>query len=229
MTAAVTPLDELPSNVSRRLPESRLTIVAGVLLFLGGATVLMGIITAEALYPAAYSTHSQSVSDLAAMRPDNVVRQPSAAIFNLTMIVAGLAIAIAAHLLRRAGNGRRTTVAVLLLGLGMVGVGLFPGNHLAAHTLFSMIAFTAGGIGAVLTARLHTGALRLLHTGLGLISLTSLVVGGVFFVNWSPVARLGEGGTERWVVYPVVVWIVTLGAALAATRATGETKRVSGS
>ena len=66
MTAEVTPLDELPSNVSRLVPESRLTIVAGVLLFLGGATVLMGIITAEALYPAAYSTHSQSVSDLAA-------------------------------------------------------------------------------------------------------------------------------------------------------------------
>jgi hypothetical membrane protein len=104
----------------------------------------------------------------------------------------------------------------------MIGVGIFPGNHLALHTLFSMIAFTAGGIGAILTARMHTGALRLLHTGLGVISLASLAFGGVLFVGWTPVVRLGEGGTERWVVYPVVLWSVTLGASLTATRNTSD-------
>lgn len=55
------------------------TSLAGVLLFTGAAVVLMGIITAEALYPMAahYNTHTSSVSDLAAMRPDNIVRQLS--------------------------------------------------------------------------------------------------------------------------------------------------------
>ena len=37
---------------------------AGALLFLAGAVVLMGIITAEALYPADYSTAANTVSDL---------------------------------------------------------------------------------------------------------------------------------------------------------------------
>jgi hypothetical membrane protein len=166
----------------------------------------MGIITAESLYPAAYNTHTQTVSDLAAMRPENLVQQPSATIFNGTMIVAGLA-----------GNRRRTTVPVTLLGLGMVGVGFFPGNHLAPHQIFAMTAFVAGGVGAILTATLHRRALRLFHTGLGIIALTALAV-GVFLLSWSPVARLGEGGVERWVVYPVVLWVVTLGAALADTR-----------
>jgi hypothetical membrane protein len=162
MTVTVTVGDSPPSsNVPQEPDSSRPTIAAGVLLFVGGAAVLMGIITAEALYPAAYNTHAQSVSDLAAMRPNNIVRQPSADIFNLTMIFAGLAISIAAYLLFRAGNARRTTVPLAVLGLGMIGVGIFPGNHLALHTLFSMIAFTAGGIGAILTARMHTGALRL--------------------------------------------------------------------
>jgi hypothetical membrane protein len=199
--------------------------VAGVLLLVAGATVLMGIITAEALYPAAYNTHTQSVSDLAAMRPDNLVRQPSATIFNLTMILAGVSIAVAAYLLHRAGNWKRVTIPVAVLGLGMVGVGFFPGNHLAPHTLFSMTAFIAGGVGAILTAKLHNGALRVLHTGLGIISLTSLVV-AVFLLNWAPVARLGEGGLERWVVYPVVLWVVTLGASLAATRTTPDPVKV---
>jgi hypothetical membrane protein len=228
MTVTVTVGDSPSSNVPQEPDSSRPTKVAGVLLFVGGAAVLMGIITAEALYPAAYSTHTQSISDLAAMRPNNIVRQPSAGIFNLTMIFAGLAISIAAYLLFRVGNARRTTVPLAVLGLGMIGVGIFPGNHLAPHTLFSMIAFTAGGIGAILTARMHTGALRLLHTGLGAISLASLAIGGVLFVTWTPVVQLGEGGTERWVVYPVVLWIVTLGASLAATR-TSDPPKVAGS
>ena len=43
---------------------------AGALLFLAGAVVLMGIITAEALYPADYSTAANTVSDLGA--PDRL-------------------------------------------------------------------------------------------------------------------------------------------------------------
>jgi hypothetical membrane protein len=215
MTATVRPLNQRSSNAPST-GDSRVTSLAGGLLLVAGTTVLMGIITAEALYPAAYNTHTQTVSDLAAMRPENLVRQPSAAIFNGTMIVAGLAIAMAAYLLHCVGNRRRTTIPVALLGLGMVGVGFFPGNHLAPHQIFAMTAFVAGGVGAILTATLHRRALRMFHTGLGIIALTALVV-GVFLLSWSPVVRLGEGGVERWVVYPVVLWVITLGAALANT------------
>jgi len=221
MTSIVRPQHPPIAGMPRKPDHPRQTALAGVLLLLAGASVLMGVITAEALYPAAYNTHTQSISDLAAMRPDNIVRQPSAMIFNLTMILAGLAIAAAAHLLHRAGNRKVATIPVVVLGLGMVGVGFFPGNHLAPHTLFSMTAFVAGGVGAILTAKMHTGPLRVLHTGLGIISLTSLAV-AVFLLQWAPVERLGEGGLERWVVYPVVLWIVTLGASLAGTRATPD-------
>jgi hypothetical membrane protein len=177
----------------------------------------MGIITAEALYPNSghYNTHTSSVSDLAAMRPDNIVRQPSAMIFNGTMILAGLAIAVAAYLLHREGNGGRLTVPLALLGLGMVGVGFVSGTHLALHTLFAMTAFVSGGVGALLTAKSHPGALRLVFRCLGVVSLTSLAVGS-FLITWAPVARLGEGGAERWVIYPVVFWVIALGIGLMA-------------
>ncbi|MEO6503001.1 MAG: DUF998 domain-containing protein [Jatrophihabitantaceae bacterium] len=186
-----------------------------MLLFAGAGAVLMGVITAEALYPIAahYNTHTSSVSDLAAMRPDNVVRQPSAMIFNGTMILAGLAIAVAAYLLHREGNGRRLTVPLALLGSGMVGVGFVSGKHLALHTLFAMTAFVSGGVGALLTAKAHPGALRLVFRCLGLVSLTSLAVGS-FLLEWAPVDRLGEGGAERWVIYPVILWVVALGVGL---------------
>ena len=32
--------------------------------------------------------------------------------------------------------------------------------------------------------------------------------------EWDPVARLGEGGVERWIVYPVALWLLILGSHL---------------
>jgi hypothetical membrane protein len=206
------------ATVKTRLPVPRANSVPGVLLFAGAAAVLMGIITAEALYPSAahYNTRTSTVSDLAAMRPDNIVRQPSALIFNATMILAGLAFAVAAYLLHRQGRGRRLTVPLGLLGSGMVGVGFVPGYHLALHTLFAMTAFVAGGVGALLTAKSHAGALRAIFRCLGVVSLASLAIGS-FLIEWGPVARVGEGGAERWVIYPVIFWVVALGVGLLTT------------
>jgi hypothetical protein len=65
---------------------------------------------------------------------------------------------------------------------------------------------------------------------LGVAGLLSLIV-GVFLMDWAPAARLGEGGVERWIAYPVVLWMVSFGASLAAARAHGGcgTTRSAGS
>ena len=56
--------------------------VAGCLLFLAGCAILMGIITAEALYPDVYTTFENEISDLGATRPpDSIILQASAAVF----------------------------------------------------------------------------------------------------------------------------------------------------
>ena len=58
-----------------------------MLLSLAGVAILMGFITAEALYPGVYTTHHNTVSHLGASEPpDSVVLQPSAAIFDITML-----------------------------------------------------------------------------------------------------------------------------------------------
>lgn len=141
------------------------------------------------------------------------MRQPSAMIFNATMIFAGLTFVISAYLLHHQRTGRRLTIPLALLGSGMIGVGFVHGNHLVLHTLFAMTAFVSGGVGALLTAKSQTGALRGIYRWLGIVSLTSLAVGS-FLIDWTPVARLGEGGAERWVIYPVIFWVIVLGATL---------------
>jgi hypothetical membrane protein len=193
--------------------------VAGLLLLVAGSAVLLGISTAEALYPADYNVHRNTVSDLAAMRPEDIVRQPSAVIFNTTMIVAGTLILGAAILLYRCRAGLSATLAVAGLGAGMVGVGVFPGNTvMAVHQLVSIATFLCGGLAAIATARLAPRALRPVHIVLGGIALAFLI-GYTVLGDLTVFDRLGEGGVERWIVYAVVLWIVVFGAGLAASRA----------
>jgi hypothetical membrane protein len=207
-------------RTAERTPRrSRDGRVAGLLLVAAGAGVLLAIITAEALYPADYRSSVNTVSDLAAMRPDDVVRQPSAAIFNVTMVVAGLAIAAAAGLLARAGARLSAVLPLGGLGLGMVGVGVFPGNTvMAVHELVSLLAFLSGGLAAALAARLVARPLRPVLVLLGAVALLFLV--GYQLLGDLPVFEsLGEGGVERWIVYPVALSLVVLGSALAGTQA----------
>ncbi|MGY1704813.1 DUF998 domain-containing protein [Geodermatophilus sp. SYSU D00697] len=198
----------------RRTPHTRARTAAGPLLVLAGAAVLLAVITAEALYPAAYDSTTNTVSDLAAMRPENVVQQPSAAIFNVTMIAAGLAIAAAIALLGRA----LPLSAALPLGglaLGMVGVGVFPGNTvMAVHQLVSLLAFVSGALAAILTARLLPRPLRPVQLLFGVVAL-AVLLGYEVLGDLAVFASLGEGGTERWIVYPVALSLVVLGSALA--------------
>ena len=206
-----------PESAVGALPMSADRSGAGLLLLIAGSAVVLGIMTAEALYPAAYDVHLNTV-DLAAMRPEDIVRQPSAAIFNTTMIVAGALITIAAVLLYRSRAGLLATLPVAGLGIGMIGVGVFPGNTvMAVHQLVSIATFLCGGVAAILTARLSSRILRPVHVVLGGVALTFLLA-YTFLPDLAFFDRLGEGGVERWIVYPVVLWIVIFGAGLAASR-----------
>jgi hypothetical membrane protein len=202
----------------RTSPRTRDRSAAGLLLVAAGAGVLLAIITAEALYPADYRSSVNTVSDLAAMRPADVVRQPSAAIFNVTMIAAGLAIAAAAGLLARADARLSAVLPLAGLALGMVGVGVFPGNTvMAVHQLVSLLAFLSGGLAGVLAARLVARPLRPVLVLLGAVALAFLL--GYELLGGLPVFEsLGEGGVERWIVYPVALTLVVLGSALAGAR-----------
>jgi hypothetical protein len=85
-------------------PRSLSQKIAGVLLSIAGATILMSIITGEALYPAPYNTSENAISDLGGTMPSEggIVLQPSAAIFDATMLITGPIIIIGAYFVHRA-------------------------------------------------------------------------------------------------------------------------------
>jgi len=67
--------------------------ISGLLFYLSEAIVLMGIITAEAMYPRGYTTFKNKISDLGATKQPNIVSfEPSSSIFNSTTWLSGLII-----------------------------------------------------------------------------------------------------------------------------------------
>ncbi|MCB0875552.1 MAG: DUF998 domain-containing protein [Solirubrobacterales bacterium] len=205
--------------------DARSPAVAGALLMLAGVSILMGIITAEALFTVGYETDANTISDLGSTwQPGDVVREPSATIFNLTMVATGILIAGGAWFLRRVVPGRAVPVAVAVLGVSVFAVGIFPGEEIngepsssGVHPIAAMLAFTSGGIAAVLSGRVTSTPFRWIAVALGSIALLSLVLSGPLGDT-----SLGIGGIERWVAYPVVLWLVAFGGYLAAAGAGRE-------
>ena len=184
---------------------------AGGLLLIAGATIVMGIVTAEALYTDPYNARME-ISDLGASEA-GVILQPSATIFNLTMLVAGAMIIAGSWFAHRAPHRRTATIPTGLLGIGVLGVGIFPGNIHPQHPLLAFAAFVAGGLAVLLSAKVTPQPLRAIFAVMGAISL-AFTLCSVFLLEWGPIARLGLGGVERWMVYPILLWLVGFGGYL---------------
>lgn len=211
-----------PEGVDVNRPTDRVAeVAAGSLLFLVGGIALLGIVTAEVLYPG-YTT-LQEISDLGASRPpDSVIHQPSATIFNATMLVSGALVLAATYFVHRAFDRLVLTVPLGLFGLGVFGVGVFPGNRVPWHGLFALLTFSAGGLSAVLSARVVAAPFRYLSLAFGAISLAALasvVLLGVGEGN--PLMVLGLGGVERWIVYPILLWVTGFGGYLLGAASAG--------
>ena len=193
--------------------------IAGSALVLAGFIGFMGIITAEVLYPD-YSTR-QEISDLGSTVPPNpIIHEPSATIFNSTMLVTGALVMIAAYFVYRAVDRRGFPLALAIFGFGAFGVGVFPGNVTPWHGLFALLTFFSGGVTAVLSSRVVSRPFSFLCGLFGGISLATLI--SVFFYGLviggpSPLEFLGSGGIERWVAYPLILWVLAFGGYLLGT------------
>jgi len=205
----------------------RLTSIAGALLVLAGCIAFMGIISAETFYPG-YSTAQNDISDLGATVPPNsIILQPSATIFNLTMLATGLLIIGAAIALQRAGFVGLATVPLGLFGLGAFLVGVFPGDYGTIHGLSALLTFVAGAVTAIAAVAVIRGPLRIIAPALGAISLLTLLSYYILGPA-SPMYVFGPGGLERWIAYPVVLFVLAYGGYLmgAAREAAGVTRAV---
>jgi hypothetical membrane protein len=172
------------------------------MLFAVGVIAFLSLTTAEALYPG-YSTSGNMISDLGATGPpENLVVQPSATIFNTAVLVCGVLIILAAFFLFRSFRSRALAISA---------------DHGNLHSGFALLTFIVGAVAAILACRVVTAPFRYFSVVLGVVSLAVLVL---YFIlgDSSPLAGLGLGGMERWVAYPILLWVTGFGGYLLGRR-----------
>jgi hypothetical membrane protein len=197
-------------NIAKSISNEKVFLsISGILLFLAGVLLFMGIITAEIYYTEDFNTRDNYISELAAPLPPNTVVLPlPAAIFNNSMIAAGIMILLASLFIQSAFKRLLASIPLGLFGLGFLGVGIFPGDVVPWHGLSAMVLFIFGGVSAITSFRIVSSPLNIIFILLGITALVFLVAYKIF------IPAMGVGGAERWVLYPEVFWITGLGGYL---------------
>jgi len=182
------------------------TVVAGLLLLLGSAQFLLCTLIAEVLYPN-YNVSANAISDLGV--------GITAALFNLSIILLGLAITANAYILHKQFRNKIFTASLLLSGIGAVGVGIFPETIAIPHAISSMAVFLFGGLSAIESRKATAAPFSYVSILLGTISLAAL-----FCLLTNNHFGLGFGGMERMVVYPLLFWVIAFSGWLFAAKDT---------
>jgi len=208
------------SRTGRRTTDVlRRSQMAGALLAFTGIGILMAIITGEALYPAArhYSTFGNTISDLGGTEPPNsYMVQPSRGIFIAMMAVSGVLVLISTFSLWPAIELRRIPIGLLVFGASLVGLAIFPGNVPTWHPWIALVCFVAGSTTAIMSRRALPRPVSVIAVVLGLVALAATFAGLEAFGDVGPQAWIGLGGVERWIAYPVLMWLVMFGTTLMA-------------
>lgn len=173
---------------------------AGLILFAGTTEFAIGLTLAEAVYPG-YSVSLNYISDLGV--------GPAANIYNASVILLGLAILATSWFLLRAFRDRLLVIAVVITGIGAVGVGIFTEAFGGVHSLFSLITFVFAALTAILSFRILRPPFSFVSVLLGLVSLACI---GLYVSQ--RYLGLGAGGMERMVVWPVLTWGIGFGGYL---------------
>jgi hypothetical membrane protein len=178
-----------------KISEHSRMIVSGLVLFAGVAQFFLAVLIAEALYPD-YSVANNYISDLGV--------GSTADIFNISIVVVGIAIIISGVFLQKFSMSLR--IVLILAGIGAMGVGVFPETTGSLHTYSSLLVFLMASIAPYFIAWKLRNTLSIIWVILGTLGLISLIlyVPGVYL-------GLGKGGMERLIVYPDLLWALGFG------------------
>ena len=194
--------------------------VAGALFFVAVAQFIMGLTVAEALYPG-YSLSSHYVSDLGI--------GPSSIVFNSSVFLLGLLLAIGTYFLRQVSELKAVNILLFLMALGTIGVGVFTKDFTIAHGAVSSAAFFFSGLSAIASAKVLKKPFSVISIVLGVITIGALALFSAGLVASGSITSnvaynsyfylgLGPGGMERLIIYPSLMWLVAFSSQLATRR-----------
>jgi hypothetical membrane protein len=208
-----------------------LWVVAPVLLVLGMAITQLGWTTP-------YSLLDNVISDLGAVNcgpwptsHSHYVCSPWHVVFDTSAVLFGLLAIAGALLIRRAlPPGRLATVGLFLVvvaGIGAIGVGLFPEDvNPSVHAISALLAFLLGNVAVTLlgVSMIRQSPWR------GYVVFSELCgAEGLAALVWyasGDWGTIGQGGTERLIVAPLLLWITVIGIRAGRARTSEVTAQV---
>lgn len=184
--------------------------ISGILYFLAGAVAIMGIITAEAIYPASYSTFQNEISNHGtSITSVAIIYNPASSIFNLTMFLAGL-LSLGASIFQHIHFTKMVfTVPIVLFSLGLCGIGIFTGLINPFQNIVSFMAFLSGGIAAIFASKIISAPFKHFSVAFGLIGIVTWCT--IVFAPQLVFPHMVLGGNTRWIIYPIMIWVTGLG------------------
>jgi len=181
--------------------------LAGICFLILAAQFMTVIMLAAAMAPN-YDFGASAISDLG-------VIAETAVLFNASLVAVGLLDVLGGVLFYRS-HGKRWLLAVFALaGIGAVGAGLFPLDTGGLHSLFALFAFVFFNVQAIGSATQLSGVMKALSVLAGVVGLVFVVLMAIGDAgNAAAFGPIGHGGTERMIVYPVMLWLVAFGGYL---------------
>lgn len=181
--------------------------LAGICFVALAAQFMTVIMLAAAMVPG-YDFRGAAISDLG-------VFSETAMLFNVSLILVGVLNLAGGYFFYRT-HGKRWLLAIFTLaGIGALGAGLFPLDTGGLHGLAALLAFVFFNVQAIGSATRLGGVMRALAVLAGAIGLVFVVLMALGDAgNAAAFGPIGHGGTERMIVYPVMLWLVAFGGYL---------------
>jgi hypothetical membrane protein len=185
--------------------------LAGICFFALAAQFTTVIMLAAAMVPG-YNFRAAAISDLG-------VLPETALLFNVSLVLVGVLNLAGGYFFYRT-HGKRWLLAIFALaGVGAIGAGLFPLDTGGLHGLAALLAFVFFNVQAIGSATRLSGVMRTLAVLAGAIGLVFVVLMALGDAgNAAAFGPIGHGGTERMIVYPVMLWLVAFGGYLLGKR-----------
>jgi hypothetical membrane protein len=184
--------------------------IAGLLFFVGAVQYALAVVISESIY-LGYSVGQQYLSDLG----DWSKAGNYAAIFNASAILYGLFVIAGAYFIQRGFKNRLFTSLLVIGGVGSVVCGVVALNiSFPVHSVFGLVAFVFGAASAIMSYKFEKSPLSHVSVILGSVTLLAIVLFLLGQGNSGFYLGLGLGGMERFIVYPILLWLLGFGAHL---------------
>jgi hypothetical membrane protein len=139
----------------------------------------------------------------------------NAAIFNGSALLWGILLIAGAYFIRQIFKNRLFSSLLAISGVGAVVSAVVSLNiSFEVHGMFGMVAFVFGAAAAIVSYKFVKSPLSYASVILGAVTLLATVLFMLGQGNVDFYLGLGVGGIERFVVYPLLLWMLSFGAYL---------------